>query len=288
MLVIVASATLGIAPSAASGPSHSASEPQGKIAYSSRFWPKDDRVVDNWELFVKTLDGGDSVRLTRNPRCSEVWPSWSRSGRWLAFGCGWGPSAGIYVVDDRGSARRSVVTLPNGRVNGTAWSPDERKIAFGARGIWVVNADGTGLRRLTGGRDSSPTWSRDGRSIAYHHERRPDLSTGDVFTEVLLMRANGTGHHRIAKRASSPAWSPDGRRIAFLRGVDIWMMNPDGRRQRRLPCCRPDGVAAVAWSPNSRYLAYDSGGVYVTPVEGKSRRRVASGLELLGLGWGPN
>lgn len=227
------------------------------------------------------------MRLTRNPRCDEVWPSWSRSGRWIAFGCGWGPSAGIYVVDEDGGGRRSIVKLPNRRVNGTAWSPDERRIAFGAGGIWVVNTDGSGRRRLTGGRDSSPTWSRDGRWIAYEHERR-ELTAGEVSTEVLLMRSNGTGHRRIAKRASSPAWSPDGRRIAFLRGVDIWMMNPDGRRKRRLPCCRPGGVADVAWSPDSRYLAYDGGSVFVTPVEGKSRRPVASGLELLGLGWGPN
>ena len=83
------------------GPSGTAAQPTGKIVFSHRFWPKNPRVVDNWELFVKTLGGGE-VRLSQNPDCDDVFPSWSPEGRWIAFACGWGHSAGIYVIGANG------------------------------------------------------------------------------------------------------------------------------------------------------------------------------------------
>jgi Tol biopolymer transport system component len=275
-------AVLALAPAESSGTvATGAQTPQGKIVYSQRFWPKDDRLVDNWELFVKTLGRGNTARITRNPRCSDTWPSWSRSGRWIAFACGYGPRAGVYVVDAEGRGRRTIAALPNRRIDGTAWSPDERRIAFVAGGIWVVNADGSGRRRLTSSQDSAPTWSRDGTRIAYEH-------MGNVF----LMRADGTARRRLVARASKPAWSPDGRRILFVRGLDIWVMSADGSERRRLRCCRRHGVATVAWSPDSRHLAYDGGsgltaGIRVMPIEGSVGRQVAGGEEIEGFSWGP-
>ena len=268
-------AVLATAPAGSSGTD--AMSLTGKIVYAHRFWPRD--FDDNWEVFIRTLGGGPSVRLTRSPRCDEVFPSWSPEGRWIAFACGWGPSAGIYVIGADGRGRWPAVKLPNRRIGGTAWSPDGRKIAFGASGIWIVNAVGGGLRRLTRGDDSSPTWSRDSRSIAYEHD-------GDVF----LMRADGTGRRRLVRRADNPAWSPDGRRIVFLRSPDLWIMNADGGGQRRLRCCRPTGVADVAWSPDSRYLAYDGGsgldaGIHVMPLGGTKGRLVGGGDEVLGFAW---
>jgi Tol biopolymer transport system component len=283
-LILIAAATGTLAVVPAGAPRDTAATPTGTIVYSHRFWPK--RFDDNWELFARSLGRRGVVRLTRNPRCSDMWPSWSNGGRWLAFACGYGPLAGIYVIRDDGSGRRAVVRLPNRRVDGTAWSPDGRRIAFGSGGIWIVNVDGTGLRRLTrGGEDESPTWSADSRWIAYE-------SQGDIFR----IRANGTGRSRIAKNGLSPAWSPDGRWIVFLRPVDMWIMRPDGSGLRRLPCCRPHGVAAVTWSPDSRYLAFDGGGrnfpetgIYVMSMDGKSRRLLEGYLEeLVGLTWGPN
>jgi len=59
-----------------------------------------------------------------------------------------------------------------------AWSPDGKKIVFmsdrdGDIEIYVVNADGTHLKRLTHapGRDAHPAFSRDGRKIAFQSPR---------------------------------------------------------------------------------------------------------------------
>src|SRR3990170_6089195 len=89
-----------------------------------------------------------------------------------------------------------------------SWSPDGSRLAFvsrrsGDEEIYVARADGTGVTRLTRlpGADLSPTWSRDGKQIAWSHN-----------AEIWTMNASGAGKRRLVKRAKiwhehySPAW----------------------------------------------------------------------------------
>jgi len=139
------------------------------------------------------------------------------------------------------------------------------RIAFSAgahphEDVYVVNADGSGLRRLTDdpGADFDPSWSPDGRRIAYRHEG----GGGDATAEIYVMNADGSQKRNLTRRPGqdhSPAWSPDGRRIAFasVRGgpmPSIWVMNADGSKQRRVS--RVSGEYP-AWSPDGRKIAFD-------------------------------
>jgi Tol biopolymer transport system component len=282
LLVIIASGALSVGLAAASGTAGTSAEPSGRIAFSYRFWPKN--ASDNFEIFVQNVADKRSANLTRNPGCDEFSPAWSHSGRWIAFACGWG----IHVIGERGTGRRRVVNLPNRRVNDPAWGPADRRLAFAIerKGIWSVNADGKGLRRLSVGRDSSPAWSADGRNLAFARQAHG-------ASNVFRMQANGRGQVRLAKNACCPAWSPDGRSIAFVRNGSPWIMNPGGGAQRRIVRSPGDGVTDLAWSPDGRYLAYfvyccREGGVYAIAPDGTSRRVLFHGAEFAGIAWGPN
>ena len=108
----------------------------------------------------------------------------------------------------------------------------------GNREIYVMNADGTGVARLTNHpeSDGSPNWSPDGRQIVFTSSR-----TGD--SEIYVMNADGSDVTRLTDNPRSdwlPDWSPDGRRIVFQRPVPrdgdwengwdfaIYVMNADG------------------------------------------------------------
>ena len=105
--------------------------------------------------------------------------------------------------------------------------------------------------------DSVPTWSPDGRRIAFGSDR-------DGNREIYVMNADGSGVTRLTDNDaidSGPAWSPDGRRIAFSSTRDgrfeVYVMNADGSGVTRLT----DNDAFdwhPAWSPDGRHIAFQS------------------------------
>jgi Tol biopolymer transport system component len=141
-----------------------------------------------------------------------------------------------------------------------------------APAIYVVNPNYTGLRPLTdpakGAFDTSPTWSPDGKRIAFVRLVRRVSSYADGH-ELYVMTAEGRKLRRLTRNSAfddHPAWSPDGKWIAFARqgpaspdlgdvSFDIWIMHADGSAPKRLTRGRDDEVEP-AWSPDGTQIAY--------------------------------
>jgi Tol biopolymer transport system component len=167
------------------------------------------------------------------------------------------------------------------------WSPNGRRLASigqvpGGGEIYVVNADGRRLRRLTRTRvsESYPTWSPDGRWILFVAAARRGGNPN-----LYKMRPNGRGRRRLAVTAfceSQPAWSPDGTRIAFLDACGdtpwpLYVMRSDGTAAERLPT---GGLGGPSWSPDGRQIALDDGlHVIVLDSDGSDVHRLTSGTE---------
>ena len=121
----------------------------------------------------------------------------------------------IFVTAPDGSGIRDLTPPGFTDVRSAAWSPDGRRIAFSAtgtarptQGVFVMNADGSGLRQVTRGHlaELSPTWSPDGKSLGVHELRPrpvPDLPL-PARRDAAPVLSNQTTNCQNAE------WSPTG------------------------------------------------------------------------------
>jgi Tol biopolymer transport system component len=145
--------------------------------------------------------------------------------------------------------------------------------------IFVVHADGRGLKRLRFG--SSPSWSPNSQRIAFV---RFDDSA------VVIMRADGRGTRRVSAPLDSggsharATWSPDGRQLAWAtaeRGRAVVRIATLSRPIALRKILLPDiGFGSPDWSPDGRQFALVSpvGGIYVIGADGHHLRRVVPDL----------
>ena len=172
--------------------------------------------TDGSEVQVVSVIDGRLTNLTNHPAV-DASPAWSPNGTKIVFLSDRDGAAELYVMNADGS---NVVRLTynvgvDPSVPDPDWAPDGSRIIFtcevesGNADICRINADGTGLARLTNGPEAEfePAWSPDGSRIVF--------VSG---SQLRLMNADGSGATSIASgswRPQAPDWSPDGGRLVF-------------------------------------------------------------------------
>lgn len=208
----------------------------------------------------------------------------------------------IYRMNPDGTARANLTNLSTVQYptfvlaveyRSIALSPDGRTVAFeslrdGCPGIWGMNVDGSGIRKLSIGEYEAtrcnhyPAWSPDGSRIAFVTSREGKWS-------MYVMNADGTNPRNVAPSLDdeagvffSPAsWSPDGRLAFEVRRSQTkpqsYIVNSDGSNLQLL--LGQAGDHSPEWSPDRSKVAFirdtESGSsLYVMNADGGNARRL--------------
>jgi hypothetical protein len=160
----------------------------------------------------------------------------------------------LFRIQSSGGSAQQITTGANSALD-PAFSPGGQRIAFTRLGvgIFTMNPDGTGLRRLTtDGRDSYPTWAPTGGRIAFV---RPVGAQWRVFT---LSTSGGTPHMLgKAPPAGRPSWTKAG--LFIPSGGDLLRIDPTSGRVLKYYGANIDaiwGLNTVALAPDLSKLTY--------------------------------
>jgi uncharacterized repeat protein (TIGR01451 family) len=221
------------------------------------------------DIYITNSDGTGQTNITADDAQDNRQPVWSPDGTKIAYIGTGNPVSGVWVMNADGTGK-APLTDPRNSLNDQSptWSPDGTRIAFGGLrdggsfGVYVVNTDGTQLKKLVNGND--PSWSPDGTRIAF----------GNGFG-IGMMFADGSDVRTISlPRVPFPGmgWSPDSSKLVISLPEDqgfersLYIVNADGTGLQKIN--NTSGAQFPSWSPDGTKILFTMNTAAVGPPGG--------------------
>jgi TolB protein len=227
------------------------------------------RVADNaaQEIYISDYDGFNPIRVTVN-RGLNISPSWAPDGRSLAYTSYRTGYPDVYVqsIYQMGRVSRPAAGTEVAQNFLPSWSPDGNRLAFTSSReghtaeVYVVNRDGTNLRRLTNNKagNLAPSWSPSGAQIVFVSGR-----SGDA--QLYLMGADGTNLEHLNcgdSHCDHPSWSAAVNKIAYTcgsnaAGYNVCLLDMATRQIIKLTD-GPGSNEQPTFAPNGRHIVFNT------------------------------
>jgi Tol biopolymer transport system component/DNA-binding winged helix-turn-helix (wHTH) protein len=247
---------------------HPALAPQGDaVAYVS------DRT-GAFEIYVRALSGTATDTPLTSDGNQNVQPAWSPDGHLVAYHSY--RRGGIWVIPSRGGVPRQIAASGSN----PAWSPDGTRIAYQSdehadvtptawlaqtgSTLWVVDADGRNTRQVTRlghpvGGHASPTWSTDGRLLAFTVFE----AGADSGVWLLNLTTNEVSVVERGWNLFEPVFAPDNRALYVAGGHAVIVRLPfdpmtgtkSGEREL-IPVAGVPGVRGLTIATDGRTLGF--------------------------------
>ena len=210
-------------------------------------------VIENHGLDLKTLSAGPGALVYEQFGSLHLYDPAARQDHVVA----------VSIHGDLPGLEPHLAGVPESAVENISVSPTGARIVAEARGdIFTMPAEKGDTRNLTktpGSAERDPSWSPDGKSIAYFSD-----ASGEY--QLYIRDQDGLAAPKVIDLGPNPSffyaphWSPDSKRIAFTdKHLRIWYVEVAGGKPVKIDTGIRGGFGAatqLAWSPDSQWIAY--------------------------------
>jgi tricorn protease len=220
-------------------------------------------------IFYYDTKTAETKQVTRFEKHGVTWPSMSSDGSKIVFE----RDARLYVLDvASGEPREVVVYAPeDSRDNMVSYinpleflrsfdiSPSGKRVAFDARGdIYTMPEEHGDVRNITqssDARDEGPSWSPDGKWVAYVSDKSGDdeIYLVDQMGKEKERKLTSNGHFK-----QGVAWSPNSDKMLYSTEEDaLYLLGKDGGEPKLVAKNEHAEISSYNWSPDGAWIAYD-------------------------------